>query len=1124
MPLNTDQKASRNFKKLLGIGETNVARDYFQEPYLGKPSVYNENVWGEAESIPTTAPVLAPDAVSGVVQYKEDLALVAVGGTSNSFYSADLIDAIPSGFGDGSYVHSLKNSLGSAIPFGSGDWVVDADAGTVTFYGTVPANMPPTITFYKYVGVKGPIHASGSDISVGELDYRSLAAETVARSIYIDPAGNDTTGDGSIGLPFFSLQRAFDDIKPVINGVEIKICVNDGTYDFSTLDNLVIDKICLGATGYITIIPTSGIASPLGAFTTLSSGTFTSYSNNEHTIAPDPGWVVDTYKNKFLEVTSMLSGGALPTLGSFFTFRVMPIYKNTSDTIHCGYTGLSGTQALDFKDFNIVEHKVKFNFGSKLIYTKMSCPARALRFQFFEINAYGLQQMDSEDRVSMNAPYLFFSNCNITFTSIFRGTSYHAYNTYLKVSDFHVPLCIGYNNVHEQAYYSSSASYPAAFYTTGQWASKIVNQIINQTSGTKRAGVSVFAVNNVDTHFSGYLKFVNCTSGIHLERDGLFLSSATIAHDTTNFTVRINGSSRIINSGTLTFVNEPAVGRLTLDGTNAATKYYDAELEINALAIAPDSYKELYQGLLPLDFRSLAAETANRTIYVDPAGSDTTGDGSIGLPFFSLHRALKDIKPAINNCEVTILAANGTYDYSSLGPLLIEKSGMYAAIYIKNVTTVIDDAFASLTVPITGTFIDNTTNRYKHTCTVDPGWAADSLVGKFIKLTSTTYDAKTITGSSKYIPITRNGSDWIEHPAISFSSTSSYRWQDFEIVDHTVVFNFGSNNVSISLANTPRVDFTGIKILTTGHFIHGNASAHLTEFITPTPSLFMSCTLDVKRLLASCDIFSNSFLRVTQYYVIAKKLYYTSAISSYAAAVCYNTEGHSMIMIGAMIRSTNGVSTQYGINYSPASTKHTMAGCAFINVKAGAYITDKTNLMVYYDFYFVDTLSLFYVPYKNNLISSPSTISAVFLNEPSLGRLTFDNTTAATQYYNAETGLNALAIAPDAYKYITTDPASNEDVDTGTEIVDSIPDVTGHGSCMWHYRIVDSGGTNSRSGLVIADWNAATDTVNITDGMSVTAGTVTATFSAAIAADVLELSVTVPSDDWKVYVDRVSTL
>ena len=144
------------FKKSQGKSSTNDGRQFFEEPIDGRPTVFPSQVWNQADMIPATAPSLADQATSGVVKRWVQLQLAAVPGVANAFSATNLKDAIPFNFAsDGSYNFQLFDSGGGAIPFGAGDWIVDPSAGTVTFYGSTPGNMPPKISFFQYVGTKG---------------------------------------------------------------------------------------------------------------------------------------------------------------------------------------------------------------------------------------------------------------------------------------------------------------------------------------------------------------------------------------------------------------------------------------------------------------------------------------------------------------------------------------------------------------------------------------------------------------------------------------------------------------------------------------------------------------------------------------------------------------------------------------------------------------------------------------------------------------------------------------------------------------------------------------------------------------------------------------------------------
>lgn len=152
MALSITSLVNSLFKKGQSVSSTDDTRQFFEEPYIGRPAVTLAQIWSESADVPSTAPGGIDGQTTGVVKRYIDAALTAVPGTSRSFHNPNLVNTIPFNFGDGSYNYGLKDSGGNAIAFGQGDWLWDCDTGTLTFYGTVPSNMPPTISCYTYVG------------------------------------------------------------------------------------------------------------------------------------------------------------------------------------------------------------------------------------------------------------------------------------------------------------------------------------------------------------------------------------------------------------------------------------------------------------------------------------------------------------------------------------------------------------------------------------------------------------------------------------------------------------------------------------------------------------------------------------------------------------------------------------------------------------------------------------------------------------------------------------------------------------------------------------------------------------------------------------------------------------
>lgn len=195
MALTAAQQALVTFKKVLGKASTGLGFDFFEEASTSRPAVILSQIWAQSDLIPNTA----PGSSAGVVEVWTDEPTTAVLGASNAFQSPNLIDAIPFNFGDGvSYNYALKDGLGNSIPFGVGNWVVDPDSGTITFYSTVPANMPPTISFFKYVGTKGAAAGGGGSGGGSPLIWEVIPSQDA-------PASDDSAH--SPALPVFKFNK-----------------------------------------------------------------------------------------------------------------------------------------------------------------------------------------------------------------------------------------------------------------------------------------------------------------------------------------------------------------------------------------------------------------------------------------------------------------------------------------------------------------------------------------------------------------------------------------------------------------------------------------------------------------------------------------------------------------------------------------------------------------------------------------------------------------------------------------------------------------------------------------------------------------------------------------------------
>lgn len=990
MALTTDQKASRNFKKGLGKGETTTTRDFYEEPYSGRPTVLPSQIWDQASDIPDTAPTLAPDAISGVVQYKEDLVLTAVPGTANAFYHADLKNAIPFDYGDGtSYLYSLKDSTSASIAFGQGEWVVDPDAGVLSFYGSVPSNMPPKITFYKYVGTTG----------LQTADYRSLATETANRTIYLATTGDDDTGDGSIGSPFFSLHRALKDIKPTID-CDITITVADGSYDYSSLGILNFNKKLLASRSF-KIVPTSISTAVTEAFNVVSTGTFTSNLNNIHTES-GASWTPGEHKGKFLKAKTVLSGTPPPGASSI-DYGLLPIIDNGTDWIKTAFVYPSFSN--DFGEYDILTHKVEINLGGEdLVVKDDSLSITVLGIRLTTIG-------DVED--TWNPPYkygdaktgtnLTFNNSRLDISQTANGViffgSYVAFSGGLNVTGATISSYLscpftntGFGNFR---FKDGSEILATTFEHTGS-ANVALLEFFQDTSVTMRGDIE-FIGGKYALETNAFSKVVNHAFACRLHFDGQ------------EFFIKDTGNNVDINVASgMTFVTEPSIARLTLDGTTEADHYYNAETGLNALAIAPDAQKVLYQGTLPLDYRSLAISTSSLTYYISPTGDDVTGDGSSGSPWFSIHRVHTALPPIVG-ASVTVKCNTGTYDFSSLGDLNFYKkftTGMFI-IQSSDCTTSLAEGF---TVDSSDAFTSNSGNIHTKS---GGSWTPGALKGGFIRVKtvfSGSIGATDLFNAYSIFPIVDNGVDWIETPYAY--ATYSNDFNTFDFISHKVELNFSTNDISLS-DGIMLLRPSGIKIYA-GAIIDDDGGKRESQYAIHVVASDINCSQ-----ILSTPVFYNSRLATATYLT---KIY--QATTSYLTS-SYSSTGNASFQVGnnGRIWSTTIENTSGGNTILLGSPLTNLSHITFVGnivFKGGKSCiqsngSDIFNFFDNYGLSFTLDAQSFFIWNRFGTLNITGGV-ATFNSEPTVARMSEDNTNASTEYYNAETDLNCLVIAPDTYK------------------------------------------------------------------------------------------------------------
>ena len=184
--LNTEQKSNLVYKRHIGVADTRSSRDFYEEAIKSSFYVRPDQLLMYGDQIPKEDNPKGLAEIKklqngqvygftksegeeiGIVKYYEDYPLQAIdAGTDNAFKLVQEVDGvetqikniIPFNYCSDVYNYSLKTSEGKKIYFGVGDWVLDVNAGVLTFYGDVPPgvdhNNPPKISFYQYIGGNG---------------------------------------------------------------------------------------------------------------------------------------------------------------------------------------------------------------------------------------------------------------------------------------------------------------------------------------------------------------------------------------------------------------------------------------------------------------------------------------------------------------------------------------------------------------------------------------------------------------------------------------------------------------------------------------------------------------------------------------------------------------------------------------------------------------------------------------------------------------------------------------------------------------------------------------------------------------------------------------------------------
>ena len=185
--------------------------------------------------------------------------------------------------------------------------------------------------------------------------------------------------------------------------------------------------------------------------------------------------------------------------------------------------------------------------------------------------------------------------------------------------------------------------------------------------------------------------------------DGYFFASNRLIEITSREVV----ATPVVSSGTLYC---RLVFEIDLTKTNTTTEFSQGSFKVLSDAANYPNIKQedleeggsIYQlpfakftktvsgiGSFISELESIGSNEANKAIYVSKSGNDAAGDGTEGNPFATIQKAIDGVAKDLNNKEITIVVASGTYAEN------VKISGFYGGMLRINFNSV---TITSLTV------------------------------------------------------------------------------------------------------------------------------------------------------------------------------------------------------------------------------------------------------------------------------------------------------------------------------------------------------------------------------------------------------------------------------------------
>ena len=406
--------------------------------------------------------------------------------------------------------------------------------------------------------------------------------ETVSRTIYVTATGNDTTGDGSIGLPFLTIGKALSSINVHINlSVIVTINLGAGSYNFTPNDRERVSAMMGHGTleflGNLTLVDsgfTVGAAQALDPLTyAVSGGNTASWTTDQ--------WkfylLMNTAGTAYFPITNNTNATISIPMGSALVSTNAQIYNRTATL---NFSGQSNTD-------RIFKHSIQLNF------TKLNITIS----EYSEFYSLGLLLVKNCHLTPISAEKDFIFMVGSKWSVIQSSTNGIGFMTYTYPDG-----SLNINYIKKNSRYCLSVPNPNVQSGFGSFFNNVFE------SGTVEAIQCVGSILHATNSQNNYYKFINCNVAISLTEWAIFKRFRTTAK------IILVNTAYLFNRQSITTDYDPIQVQLKYEniyGTPTIRWFYNSMLEF----VNPTSGRNVQiTGLIFPEFeQNLTATLTNNT-------------------------------------------------------------------------------------------------------------------------------------------------------------------------------------------------------------------------------------------------------------------------------------------------------------------------------------------------------------------------------------------------------------------------------------------------------------------------------------------------------------------------------